>query len=196
MVGGEELPEDKTASKATDKDKDSTGKGQQPKKEDPAPATPTINLSPIDSFNMGTVGNNVTRDVSVTPVDARITVSSNNNGVVSVAVSDRRITVTSKAFGSATITVKAEKSGYNTATRQFTVTVNPIISFQSLGPQDGAPVFSNERVVIVEIYNPEIYCVYIKGHSEPLKYRPDLGTGVFRGVVPENLARRENVIVK
>lgn len=48
MVGGEELPDDKTASKATDKDKDSTGKGQQPKKEDPAPAptTPPSNPEP------------------------------------------------------------------------------------------------------------------------------------------------------
>ncbi len=72
--------------------------------------------------------------------------------------------------------------------------VDPLISFQSLGPEDGAPVLPGERLVIVIIHEPEKHSVFIKGHDEPLTYRPS--SNVFRGVVPENLARRENVIIK
>ena len=193
MVGGEELPEDKTASKATDKDKDSTGKGQQPKKEDPAPskpdsppATPTINISAFKNRVMDP-GQSETITFTVTPGDAVLSVTSSNTGVATVSLSGNRLTIKAgNTQGTATVTVKGTKPGHNSCTSTFNVTMDPIEEFK-VGEK--LPLVT---VVAVRLkyQNAQDYRVIVGGTE--LEY---IGGRDFGGEVPKDEAKRSNVRV-
>ncbi len=72
-----------------------------------------------------TVGSTVDVTATTTPTDATIAATSSDETKATVTVNGKTITIEGKAEGTATITVTASKSGMTSATRTFTVTVNP-----------------------------------------------------------------------
>jgi len=69
-------------------------------------------------------GKSAEKTITVDPSDVQITAASSNTEVATVSLSGNQLTVRALAAGRATITVKAEKEGYSTATQSFTATVN------------------------------------------------------------------------
>lgn len=111
--------------------KELTGEQEKPEpSESPSkPSTPTVNLSAISNRVIGP-GQSATFSLTVSPGDASISVSSSNTGIAGVSLSGRNLTIKGgNVAGTATITVRASKSGYNSRTRTFKVTVDPIREF-------------------------------------------------------------------
>ena len=111
-------------------------------------------------------GQNGTRDITVSPGDAAISVSSSNTGIATVSLSGRRLTINGgNTAGTATITVTASKSGYNSCTRTFHVTVDPIREFIVEG---GIAIGCKTVIVKLWYSDPQNYNVSVGG--VPLKY--------------------------
>jgi hypothetical protein len=83
---------------------------------------PTINLVAIADGSV-TVGQTITKDITVSPADATITYAASPTGLVNLTGSNP-LSVTGVQAGTATVTVTATKSGYQSSARTFTVVVN------------------------------------------------------------------------
>lgn len=150
---------------------------------------PTVNLGAVSNRVIGP-GQSATIALSVSPGDASLAVSSSNASVAAVSLSGKNLIVRGgSAAGSAKITVRASKAGYNSTTRTFTVTVDPVHEFK-IGENSLTP---GNKVVTVTLRcsDPENYAVTVGG--TPLKYYPD--KKAFGGEVPEGAAKKSNVKV-
>ena len=175
-----------------------TGETARPEPQHPAPTPdpaqptqptqPTVSLDALTNMTLAP-GQSGTRNIAVSPGDARIVVSSSNNNVATVSLSGNTITVQGVNNGSATISVTASKQGFNSRTRTFTATIDPVKTFTVL---DGLSL-PGKRVVLVELRysDPQNYRVTI--NNIELKYMPD--EKAFREIVPESDAQRINVRV-
>ena len=85
--------------------------------------TPNITISAIPAQSVN-AGGTVELTVSSNPADAAVSASSNNTPAATVAFSGNKLTITGVAAGTAEITVTCSKSGYNSATTRFNVTVS------------------------------------------------------------------------
>lgn len=158
---------------------------------DPVPL-PQVGLNSLTNISLlpGEAGSKTLRPE---PDDAKLTAWSGNTGVATVSLSGNQLTVTAKKPGKAVITVEARKEGYATRTRTFTVTVHALSevkTFQVENPPGGEPGY---KLVIVGLFDPNPSQYIVKIGDIELKYLPNLK--VFRGSVPENLAKKSNVKV-
>lgn len=170
----------------------------EPEKEEPATGTPSKPTTPTTptkpAVSIGAISNRVMGpgeiaaiSLSVSPGDASISVSSSDTGIAAVSLSGKTITIkTGIKPGAATITVQGSKSGYNSCTRTFQVTMDPIESFV-IG--EDLPLIT---VVAVRLKysDAQNYRVFV-GQTE-LDY---MGGKDFGGSVPAGDAKRSNVRV-
>lgn len=165
----------------------------EPKPEPEPEPTHSVKIDKISSISELLVGK--TKSVTVTvlqPSGTSLSASSSNSKVATVSISGNKVTITGKGSGKATITVKGTKSGYNSTTRTFTVSVKGPMDVKDFYTED-SKISPEKKFVIVTLYadNPSIYKVSVGGH--PLKYMPDLGR--FRGEVPKADAKPSKVKV-
>lgn len=85
-----------------------------------------------------TVGQSITLTLSPNPSDATITATSSVPGVATVTVSGGTLVINGVTVGTATINVNGSKSGYQSTTVSFTVTVSsqPVIALTDPGAQN------------------------------------------------------------
>lgn len=164
------------------------GKKMVKEKPEPVPVKLTVSLSAIGDRVIGP-GESTTISVAVSPGDAAITVSSSSASVAEVSLSGKSLTIKGGNSGTATITVRASKNDYNSATRTFKVTVDPVKDFK-IGDSSLTP---GKKVVTVTLRcaDPQNYTVTVAGTA--LNYYPD--KKAFGGEVPEKDATRGNVRV-
>lgn len=165
------------------------GKEIVEEKPEPVVPTPGVSISAISNRVIGP-GENVTISLSVSPGDAAVTVSSNNASIAAVSVSGKTLTVKGgSAVGTAKITVRASRAGYNSSTRTFSVTVDPVDKFKA-GKLDE---LSKTTVVAITLRypDPQNYRVWVGGTE--LNYDP--GIKGFEGDVPDADAVRSKVKV-
>ena len=140
------------------------------KEEEPAPAvpsTPTVSIGAISNRVMGP-GETAAISLAVSPGDAAISVSSSDTGIATVSLSGRTLKITAGTKqGTATITVKATRAGYNSRTRTFKVTMDPIEVFETGEKMPLVTVVS----VKLKYKDAQNYKVYV-GNKE-LTYDPD-----------------------
>ncbi len=160
------------------------------KEEEPAPAvpsTPTVSIGAISNRVMGP-GETAAISLAVSPGDAAISVSSSDTGIATVSLSGRTLKITAGTKqGTATITVKATRAGYNSRTRTFKVTMDPIEVFETGEKMPLVTVVS----VKLKYKDAQNYKVYV-GNKE-LTYDPD--DRFFYGDVDTKDAVRSNVRV-
>lgn len=149
---------------------------------------PSVGISAIGDRVIGP-GESTTISLAVSPGDAKIMASSNNASVAAVSLSGKSLTIKGGNSGTATITVRVSKQDYNSASRTFKVTVDPVKDFK-IGDSSLTP---GKKVVTVTLRcaDPQNYTVTVAGIS--LNYYPD--KKAFGGEVPENDAKRGNVRV-
>lgn len=153
------------------------------------PSTPTVSLTAIGN-QLLRPGHSKTFNLTVSPGDAAISVKSSNSSVAQVSLSGKQLKITAgSSQGSATITVTASKPGYNSRTRTFTVTVDPIVEF-IVKKHDFSP---GKEVVIVKLSypDPQNYNVTVGGTT--LKYMSDMKA--FYGEFLEGSVSRSSVRV-
>ncbi|HOJ85110.1 MAG TPA: hypothetical protein PKY23_10440 [Bacillota bacterium] len=159
-------------------------------KEEPAPAapsTPTVSIGAISNRVMGP-GETAAISLAVSPGDAAISISSSDTGIATVSLSGRTLKITAGTKqGTATITVKATRAGYNSRTRTFKVTMDPIEVFETGEKMPLVTVVS----VKLKYKDAQNYKVYV-GNKE-LTYDPD--DRFFYGDVDTKDAVRSNVRV-
>ena len=143
----------------------------------PEPITPTVALDAIGNVNLTTFGQTRTINISATPGSA-ISVSSNNTAV-SVSQTGNSLTITGNRQGTATITVRAAKTGYNSRTRTFTVTVNPIKNVE----RRSMTALTHTVAVTLHDNNPSKYKVVLEGFGE-LQYDKMGDDEKFWAIVP------------
>ncbi len=154
------------------------------------PSTPTVSLSSVGNQVLRP-GQSKTFNLTVSPGDAAISVKSSNSSVAQVSLSGKQLTVTAGGSqGSATITVTASKPGYNSRTRSFTVTVDPIVEYIV---KDGISIGCKMVIVRLSYSDPQNYNVTVGG--TPLEYGEIEGKKVFYNDVPEGSVSRSNVRV-
>jgi len=143
-------------------------------KENHSPASTTftvsVNLPGISLSNLSNVtvekGSSAAKTVTVKPGDAVLKVLSSNSSVAKVSLSGQQITIEAVGYGTSKITVTAEKSGYATAKRTFTVTVpNPLKSIEIV---ENSPLIGSVGIRI-HLNNPSNYNVYLDGIAVHLK---------------------------
>ncbi len=119
---------------------------------DPTPyvASPVNNNYYVPAIMMGSmndtniqIGSTITKAVSTTPDSAVISVISSDTTVVSAGVISGNIVLTGLQVGVSNITVTATKSGYNSGTTTFAVTVQPITYESSLPLSAGSVSVAN-----------------------------------------------------
>lgn len=172
--------------------------GEQ-EKEEPAlaapstPATPAVSIGAISNRVMGPE-QTATISLTVSPGDAAISVSSSDSSIASVSLSGRTLTITAGTKqGTATITVKGTKTGYNSSSRTFKVTVAPVKEFIV---EDGISI----GYVLVKVSlrysgwlnEPHRYNVTVGGKS---LNRPTSEIPYYYGEVLKKQAFRSNVKV-
>ena len=166
--------------------------GEQ-EKEEPAPAapstpaTPAVSIGAISNRVMGP-GQTATISLTVSPGDAAISVSSSDSSIATVSLSGRTLKIKAGTKqGTATITVKVTRAGYNSRTRTFKVTMDPIEVFKTGKKMHPVTVVS----VKLKYKDAQNYKVYV-GNKE-LTYDPD--DRFFYGAVDPKDAVRSKVRV-
>lgn len=191
VVEGKEVtadkPKEETAGKEPTKDKPKSPDSSSPSTPTPKPATPTVSIDSISSREIRP-GQSITISITTVPADASITVSSSNNNIAGVSLSGRSINIQGvDTPGTATITVKASKSGYKESISTFKVTMDPIDKFVP-----GEIALKTMVAISLKYSDPQNYIVYVGG----IKLTYDPAVGGFEGEVPKSDAVLSNVRVR
>lgn len=158
----------------------------QPEPE-PEPTTPTVALNSIGNVSMKNFGERRTITLSATP-GASLTASSSSN-VASVSLSGNTLTITGNRQGTATITVRATMSGYNSRTRTFRVTVDPIKSVERKSMTE----VTHTVAVILHNNDPNRYKVELQGFGE-LTFDTMDGVSKFWAIVPAGVQNNSIIV--
>lgn len=118
----------------------------------PEPPKPTVSVNSISNMSL-LVNGTGTRNITVAPGGAALTVRSSNTTVATVSISGNTVTVTGKKAGTATITVNGSMNGYNSTSRSFTVTVNSPTAVKEFEVRDG--LSPGKKLVFVTLYDPD-----------------------------------------
>lgn len=157
---------------------------------EPEPSTPTVSLNTFSNVNINDFGQTRTVNVSATS-GANVTVSSSNNNIASVSLSGNTITVTGNRQGTATITVRATRSGYNPRTRTFTVNVDPIKNID----RKNMDQLTSTVAVILHNNDPNKYKVELQGHGE-LTFDSMGGQQMFWDIVDAGVRNNKIIVTR